>query len=133
MQSSRSTAPKGGYGTHNPSSRKIFKCSYCDGGHPVERCFFLIGFPEGHKWHGKNVQPRNRRTPPASNNVETLPLTTAQIDATKVSISSNQPTFTTEEYHQLMALIRNKNGTNLPLAHATGHGYEEDDWPGQAV
>ncbi|KAB2603842.1 hypothetical protein D8674_040044 [Pyrus ussuriensis x Pyrus communis] len=129
MQTSHSTAPKRGYGANNPNSRKIFKCSYCDGGHPVERCFFLIGFPEGHKWHGKNVQPRNRRAPPTSNNVEALPS-----PATKATTSNKfDATFTTEEYNQLMALLRNKNGTDLPLAHATGHGYEEDDWPGQAV
>nr|XP_008373491.2 uncharacterized protein LOC103436820 [Malus domestica] len=131
MQTSRSTTPKGGSGVNSSNSSKTFKCSYCDGGHLVERCFFLIGFSEGHKWHGKNVQPKNKRTNPTSNNVEGLQLLATNVDTTKAS-TSNNPMFITEEYNQLMALLRNKNGKDQPLTHATGHGYEEDDWPGQA-
>ncbi|KAF9684106.1 hypothetical protein SADUNF_Sadunf04G0083300 [Salix dunnii] len=30
------------------------RCPYCNGDtHNVEKCFFLKGFPPGHKWHGK--------------------------------------------------------------------------------
>ncbi|KAM0994281.1 hypothetical protein ACFX2A_009960 [Malus domestica] len=48
------------------------------------------------------------------------------------SQTANNPTFTTKEYSQLMALLHNKNGKDQPLANATGHGHEEGDWSGQA-
>lgn len=34
----------------------------------VDHCYYLIGFPVGHKWHGKNMKPRNKRS--AVHNVE---------------------------------------------------------------
>lgn len=84
-------------------------CTYCEqGGHLVDTCFYLIGFPVGHKWHGKNVKPRNKRTTAAHN-----------VEIKKESINGS-PTFTAEEYKQVMALIKQ------------GRGHEEDDWPGQA-
>ncbi|KAB5534429.1 hypothetical protein DKX38_017515 [Salix brachista] len=47
---------------------KPLRCSHCEQeGHTIDRCFYIIGFPVGHKWHGKNMQPRNKR-PPAQNN-----------------------------------------------------------------
>ncbi|KAB2626912.1 hypothetical protein D8674_020530 [Pyrus ussuriensis x Pyrus communis] len=110
--------------TSNTFSRKSLKCTYCDGdGHLVDRCYYIIGFPEGHKWHGKNVKPKNKRG--AANNAEAItPTTTTKTNA------SDGPTFTTEQYNQIIAMLRNGNGQ--PLANATRHGYEEDDWPGQA-
>ncbi|KAM5572249.1 hypothetical protein ABKV19_012354 [Rosa sericea] len=107
--------------TPSPSvHRKPLKCTYCEQeGHLVERCYYIIGFPVGHKWHGKNVKPKNKR--PAAHNVELKKVPT-----------NEGPTFTTEEYNQIMAMLRNKNGNEQPLANATGRGYEEDDWPGQA-
>ncbi|KAJ0011025.1 hypothetical protein Pint_34053 [Pistacia integerrima] len=42
-------------------NRKPLHCSYCEGTtHTVDRCYFLNGFPVGHKLHGKDVQPPNR-------------------------------------------------------------------------
>ncbi|KAJ0013456.1 hypothetical protein Pint_21422 [Pistacia integerrima] len=42
-------------------NRKPLHCSYCEGTtHIVDRCYFLNGFPVGHKLHGKDVQPPNR-------------------------------------------------------------------------
>lgn len=41
--------------------KKQLQCTYCDGTtHIVDRCFYLIGFPSGHKLHGKDVQPPNQ-------------------------------------------------------------------------
>ncbi|KAJ0077495.1 hypothetical protein Patl1_35618 [Pistacia atlantica] len=42
-------------------NRKPLHCSYCEGTtHTVDRCYFLNGFPVGHKLHGKDVQPPNQ-------------------------------------------------------------------------
>lgn len=90
------------------SNRKDLRCTHCEqGGHTVDRCYYLIGFPVGHKWHGKNVKPRNKK--PTAHNVE------MQKEST-----NDSPTFTAEEYKQIMALLRNKNGNDQPLANATG-------------
>lgn len=55
-----------------PSSsphRKPLHCTYCDqDDHLVDRYFYIIGFSVGHKWHGKNVKPRNKKA--AAHNVE---------------------------------------------------------------
>ncbi|PRQ32890.1 hypothetical protein RchiOBHm_Chr5g0051431 [Rosa chinensis] len=90
--------------------RKPLNCTYCEEeNHLVDRYYYLKGFPVGHKWHVKNVKPRNKR--PAAYNVET-----------KTEPANESPTFTAEEYKQIMALLHNKNG----------RGKEEDDWPRQA-
>ncbi|XP_016647144.1 PREDICTED: uncharacterized protein LOC107880362 [Prunus mume] len=128
MQISRSSVA----GSSQP--RKSLKCTYCDGdGHTKERCYFIIGFgfPVGHKWHGKNVKPRNQRYNPTAHNVELHQSPATHTDTAKTT-TANGPTFTTEEYNELLDMLRNKKGNIQPLAHATGRGYEEDDWPGQA-
>lgn len=81
-------------------------CTHCEqGGHLVDQCYYLIGFPIGHKWHNKNMKPRNKKT--TINNIEM-----------KRESTDESPTFTTEEYKQIMALL--KNGNNQPFANATG-------------
>ncbi|KAJ6314328.1 hypothetical protein OIU78_017906 [Salix suchowensis] len=36
------------------NQRESKHCVYCNGDtHTVEKCFFLKGFPPGHKWHGR--------------------------------------------------------------------------------
>ncbi|CAN6688768.1 unnamed protein product [Malus baccata var. baccata] len=109
----------------NTLSCKSLKCTYCDGGgHSVDRCYYIIGFPVGHKWHGKNVKPKNKIS--EANNAEAInSATTNKLEPN----ASNGPMFTTEEYNQIIAMLRNGNGQ--PLANATGHGHEEGDWPGQ--
>ncbi|KAB5534257.1 hypothetical protein DKX38_017343 [Salix brachista] len=126
MQTHRSTMTRGGAASGGSTSGgfnscKTPKCSYCEGSHPVDRCYFLIGFPEGHKWHGKRVLPRNKRTNPTAHNVEVSQSQSNFIGATTAT-SSNGPTFTNEEYHQLLALLRSGNGKITPLANATGTG-----------
>ncbi|CAL2240828.1 unnamed protein product [Prunus armeniaca] len=60
VQPSRSPAAQG--------NLTPLKCSYCDQErHSVDRCYFLHGFPVGHKLHGKNVKPPNRRKSAAHN------------------------------------------------------------------
>ncbi|CAN6683323.1 unnamed protein product [Malus baccata var. baccata] len=98
----------------NTSSCKSLKCTYCDGdGHLVDRCYYIIGFPVGHKWHGRNMKPKNKRT--AANNAEIIAFA-----FTNNSTESVGPMFTAEEYNKIIAMLRN------------GHGHEEGDWPGQA-
>ncbi|XP_068312594.1 uncharacterized protein [Pyrus communis] len=110
MQVQRTDASSSHSKTFNTFSRKSLKCTYCDGdGHLVDRCYYIIGFPEGHKWHGKNVKPKNKRT---SNNAKVInPATTTKTKA------SDGLTFTTDEYNQIIAMLRNSNGQ--PLANAT--------------
>jgi hypothetical protein len=101
MQVARQPGPQAATSSGN---RKF--CTHCEqGGHSVDTCFFLIGFPVGHKWHGKNVKPRNKKT--AAHNVEMK----------RESINGSQ-IFTAEEYKQIMALL--KNGNKQPFANATG-------------
>ncbi|CAL9000181.1 unnamed protein product [Prunus brigantina] len=114
MQISRSSVA----GSSQP--RKSLKCTYCDGdGHTKERCYFIIGFPVGHKWHGKNVKPRNQRYNPTAHNVELHQSPATHTDTAKTT-TADGPTFTTEEYNELIAMLRNKKGNTQPLAHATG-------------
>ncbi|CAA3022790.1 uncharacterized protein LOC111406837 [Olea europaea subsp. europaea] len=91
------------------ASRKTSKCTYCDQeGHMVEYCYYLNGFPVGHKFDGKNIQPKNMR---ATTNNSSI----SQEDAQKVQpIKQEGPTFTTEEYNQIMAMLNKMN------ANATG-------------
>ncbi|KAL2486168.1 Uncharacterized protein Adt_30924 [Abeliophyllum distichum] len=38
------------------------RCTYCRmTDHIVGTCYFIHGFPPGHKFHGKDVKPRNKR------------------------------------------------------------------------
>ncbi|KAI5347152.1 hypothetical protein L3X38_015031 [Prunus dulcis] len=113
MQISCSSVP----GSSQPC--KSLKCTNCDGdGHTKERCYFITGFPVGHKWHGKNVKPRNQRYSLTVHNVEIHPLPAKPTDTTKTT-TADGPTFTTEEYNELIAMLRNKKGNGKPLAHAT--------------
>ncbi|KAI5341072.1 hypothetical protein L3X38_020346 [Prunus dulcis] len=113
MQVQRTPAPPSfNKQSSNTSSRKSLKCTYCDGdGHLVDHCYYIIGFPEGDKWHGKNVKPKNKKS--TVNNVEAI-----NSAATTKSNASDCPMFTTEEYNQIIAMLRNGNGQ--PLANATG-------------
>ncbi|KAF9669962.1 hypothetical protein SADUNF_Sadunf13G0019100 [Salix dunnii] len=98
-------ARRGGSQTVTSFGSKKF-CTHCEqGGHLVDQCYYLIGFPIGHKWHGKNVKPRNKKA--TINNIEV-----------KRESANDSPTFTAEEYKQIMALL--KNGNNQPFANATG-------------
>uniref|UniRef100_A0A6N2MH16 Integrase catalytic domain-containing protein n=1 Tax=Salix viminalis TaxID=40686 RepID=A0A6N2MH16_SALVM len=120
MQTSR-TVP--GFSPNFSRNYKPLKCSHCDQeGHNIDRCYYIIGFPVGHKWHGKNIQPRNKR-PPAhtqkritAHNVEMpQPFTGNQI----TTAAGGSPTFTTEQYNQLMEAL-NKNGNIQSFMNATG-------------
>eukprot|EP00261_Vitis_vinifera_P031368 XP_019072611.1 PREDICTED: uncharacterized protein LOC109121793 [Vitis vinifera] len=108
-------------------------CSYCDRDyHSIEKCYYLHGFPIGHKLHGKNVKPPNQRHSNA-NNVKVETNKAVETEA-KLLPTNDGPRLTTEEYNQLMAMIRKNNGGNSQhFANATGRYYEEDDWPGQAT
>ncbi|KAB5574253.1 hypothetical protein DKX38_001447 [Salix brachista] len=94
------------HGSYNKKS-----CSYCDGDtHTVENCYYINGFPVGHKLHGKNIQPRNKRHTAYLADRDTIP-----------AHHNNQhesPTFTTEEYNQLIALLRYQSG-NISRSNTT--------------
>ncbi|KAL6344108.1 hypothetical protein AAG906_029776 [Vitis piasezkii] len=85
-------------------------CSYCDRDyHSIEKCYYLHGFPIGHKLHGKNVKPPNQRHSNANNvKVETNKVWRQA----KLLPTNDGPRLTTEEYNQLMAMIRKNNGGN---------------------
>ena len=97
---------------HGLYLKKFLNCSYCYGDtHTVEYCYYINGFPVGHKLHGKNVKPKNKR-PTAY---------TVYRDSTLVHDSkpNESPTFTTEEYNQLITLLNNQFD-NFSRANATG-------------
>ncbi|XP_048430749.1 uncharacterized protein LOC125472847 [Pyrus x bretschneideri] len=111
------------------------KCSYCDKKyHTVDRCFYLNGFPPGHKYHGKKMIPPNRKKP-AANQTKTGSEVATVTDQHHHETNGDSPKFTPEEYNQIMAMLKKNNLDGNPhhFANATGHGYEEDDWPGQAI
>ncbi|CAL2258509.1 unnamed protein product [Prunus armeniaca] len=104
--------PGAGDGKHDFYSRRSLKCSYCDGDtHTVENCYYLNGFPVCHKLHGKNIKPKNKRHAAYTTEKDPIP----EHD----SKSKESPTFTIEEYNQLIILLNNRPG-NFPLANATG-------------
>jgi hypothetical protein len=44
------------------SNRRDLRCTYCElEGHVVDQCYYLNGFPVGHKWHEKNVKSSNKK------------------------------------------------------------------------
>ncbi|KAF7148530.1 hypothetical protein RHSIM_Rhsim03G0044200 [Rhododendron simsii] len=96
-------------------------CSYCDQDyHSVERCYYLHGFPVGHKLHGKNP-PNQRRS--NANHAKSVKVTEA---GAKPPSSNDGPRVTTEEYNQVMALLRkNKDGNSPHFANATEHHQDE--------
>ncbi|KAF7115429.1 hypothetical protein RHSIM_RhsimUnG0055800 [Rhododendron simsii] len=98
--------------------KNTLHCSYCDQDyHSVERCYYLHGFPVGHKLHGKNVKPPNQRRSNA-NHAKSVKVTEA---GAKPPSSNDGPRLTTEEYNQVMALLRKNNDGNSPhFANATG-------------
>ena len=111
------------------------KCSYCDKKyHTVDRCFYLNGFPPGHKYHGKKMIPPNKKKP-AANQTKTGSEVATVTDQHHHETNGDSPKFTPEEYNQIMAMLKKNNLDGNPhhFANATGHGYEEDDWPGQAI
>ena len=93
--------------------RKQFKCSYCDrDGHLIDRCFYLHGFPVGHKLHGKNVKPKGKKL--AVHNAQTNTTEPFKGPATEGA------TFTTKEYNQLMNLLRKGSGNDQSFVNMTG-------------
>ncbi|XP_073119562.1 uncharacterized protein [Henckelia pumila] len=87
------------------TGNKPLQCSYCDlDGHTVDRCFYIHGFPPGHRYHGKDVKPKGKKNikPPSISNVETKHLTS-------------------KEYDQIMALLRKETGNNEPLINTSGN------------
>ena len=77
----------------------------------MENCYYINGFPVDHKLHGKNVKPRNKRP-----NAYTVDRDSTLVHDSKPNES---PTFTTEEYNQLIALLHNQSD-NFSHANATG-------------
>ncbi|CAL9001257.1 unnamed protein product, partial [Prunus brigantina] len=96
-------------------------CSYCDQDrHNVETCYYLHGFPPGHKLHGKSVKPPNRRKSTA-NHVKAETKSVKNSNTSHTTPTSDGPKFTTEEYNQLMAmLLKNNDGNPQHYANTTG-------------
>ncbi|KAI4338337.1 hypothetical protein L6164_016677 [Bauhinia variegata] len=80
---------------NRPPKRQL-KCSYCErDGHLIDRCFYLHGFPVGHKLHGRNVKPKVKK--PTAHNVQ------VDIAEPPKGPTTGGAMFTIEEYNQLMA------------------------------
>ena len=65
----------------------------------------MHGFPVGHKFHGKNVKPKK--------------LVAYNIHVNTMDPIKGAATFTTEEYDQLMALLRKENGRHQSFVNNT--------------
>ncbi|KAJ4728985.1 Retrovirus-related Pol polyprotein from transposon TNT 1-94 [Melia azedarach] len=89
--------------------KKQLQCTYCDGTtHTVDKCFYLIGFPSGHKLHGKNAQPPNRSRKFSANQIG--------VESSHATTKTNQifDQFTPEELTQIKAFLRNdKNSVSV--------------------
>ncbi|TXG70222.1 hypothetical protein EZV62_005157 [Acer yangbiense] len=83
-------------------SRKNYHCTHCDmDGHSIERCFFIHGFPPGHRFHGKDIKPKGKK-PIAHNSL-------ASTNAVSEPQETNIITFIAEEYEKIMALFCKKD------------------------
>ncbi|CAL9028328.1 unnamed protein product [Prunus brigantina] len=102
------------------NSRRPLFCTYCeDTTHLVDRCFYLHGFPPGHKIHGKYVKlPNQSKKPSTANQTQSTPLH-----------AKEGFKFSFEEYTQLKSLLCD----GKPRANLIGPGLEEDDWPGETI
>jgi len=109
---SATTKPPGARdGKHDSNSRRSLKCSYCDEDtHIIESCYYLNDFLVDHKLHGKNIKAKNKWLVAYTAEKDPIP----EHD----SKSNESPTFTTEEYNQLIALLHNRP-CNFPLVNAT--------------
>ncbi|KAI4299457.1 hypothetical protein L6164_032917 [Bauhinia variegata] len=126
MQSSHAQLNRAPTMQENGLLKRQLKCFHCEReGHLIDRCFYLHGFLVGHKLHGKNVKPKGKR--PAAHNIQ------ANIVEPPKRPTTGGATFTVKEYNQLIALLHKGNGNDQSFAHVTERGYEEDDWPGQAI
>ncbi|CAL2225132.1 unnamed protein product [Prunus armeniaca] len=104
---------------------KSLYCTHCEGDtHTVDRCYYIIGFPPGHKFHGKSVKPPNRNKRFTANNAHgTTKPTTIE------NTHKNFPQFTEEEYNQTRALL----GKTQFCGNVTGPENNEGDWPGEGA
>jgi len=85
--------PGDGDDKHDFYWRRSLKCSYCDEDtHIIKSCYYLNDFHMGHKLHGKNMKPKNKR--PAAYTTKKDPIPEHD------NKSNESPTFTTKEYNQ---------------------------------
>ncbi|RVW98257.1 putative mitochondrial protein [Vitis vinifera] len=84
-------------------------CSYCDRDyHSIEKCYYLHGFPIGHKLHGKNVKPPNQRHSNANNGkVETNKAVETEA---KLLLTNDGPRFTDATTRKTIGLGKQHNG-----------------------
>ncbi|KAM2583718.1 hypothetical protein TB2_044793 [Malus domestica] len=107
----RSRKPNNGGKTN---TGKDFHCTYCDGNtHTVDYCFYLHGFPPGHKFHGKDVKPLNKTRRAAANNAHKEE---AKSSTTKEPVDLK---FTVDEINQIKAILRG-DSKNQVFANTAG-------------
>ena len=69
-------------------------------GHTVEKCYWLIGFPPGHKLYNKYIPPNSNKGSRVANK--------ASVDDTrKAAVKLLE--FTPEQYKQILALLNDNN------------------------
>ncbi|XP_042380494.1 uncharacterized protein LOC121972952 [Zingiber officinale] len=75
-------------------------------GHTIDRRFYIHGFPLGHRYHGKDIKPKGKK----SINSSVVP----NIER------SETKQLTTKEYDQIMALLRKDISNTEPLINTSG-------------
>ncbi|KAG6516383.1 hypothetical protein ZIOFF_026842 [Zingiber officinale] len=75
-------------------------------GYTIDRCFYIHGFPPGHRYHGKDIKPKGKKS----------------INSSVVPNMERSETkkLTTKEYDQIMALIHKDIGNTEPLINTSG-------------
>jgi hypothetical protein len=95
----------------NNKGKSLF-CSHYEGDtNTVDHCYYIIGFPPGPKFHGREIKPSNQHKRPAVNNAS---------NSIKPNMAGSGlqtfPQFTEEEYNQIRALL----GKNQFYGNVTG-------------
>jgi hypothetical protein len=104
----------------NNKGKSLF-CSHREGDtHTIDRCYYIIGFPPGNKFHGRDIKPPNRHKRLIVNNASN-----AIKPNTVASRLQTFPQFIEVEYNQIRALL----GKNQLCGNVTGPEHDEDDWP----
>ncbi|RVW68321.1 Retrovirus-related Pol polyprotein from transposon RE2 [Vitis vinifera] len=96
-------------------------CSYCDRDyHSIEKCYYLHGFPIGHKLHGKNVKPPNQRHSNANN---------VKVETNK-AVETEAKLLPTNDGPRLKTLLRGRRlawASNI-MASTTSHKTKIQPW-----
>ncbi|KAG6512625.1 hypothetical protein ZIOFF_030750 [Zingiber officinale] len=91
---------------HLTGNNRLYCTNFEMDGHTIDRYFYIHGFPPGHRYHGKDIKPKGKKS----------------INSSVVPNMERSETkqLTTKEYDQIMALLRKEIGNTEPLINTSG-------------